>query len=121
MTAHPRYDVDDVPVAIRHQIRGGWGILAPQIFGIADFVPEVQFSGRAACSGTDPNCFFPEQGQWGNLAMAQRICAGCPIKTECREWAIENHEVYGIWGGTTYRQRQQIWVARDRANERSCK
>lgn len=114
MAGHARYDIDDVPDHIHYMVRGGWGLVAPQVFGIAHFIPEMQFSGRAACADTDPDCFFPETGKWGELAIARRICAGCPIKVECLAWALKNREAHGVWGGTTYRERQHIWVRQQR-------
>jgi WhiB family redox-sensing transcriptional regulator len=74
----------------------------------------MQFSARAACAGTDPDCFFPESGGQWDLVIARRICAGCPIKVECLNWALKNREAYGIWGGTTYKQRLRMWVEQDR-------
>lgn len=110
MTGQPHYDsYDDVPVHVRRQPRGGWGLVAPQVYGIAHFVPEFQFSGRPACSGTDPEYFFPESGQW-DVVIARRICAGCPVRVECLAWALKNREMYGIWGGTTYKQRMRMWI-----------
>ncbi len=38
---------------------------------------------------------------------AVSICNRCPHKRECAEWGIHK-EYYGIWGGLTLRQRQQI-------------
>ena len=66
----------------------------------------------AACRGMDANIFFPGQG--GNEAiksskLAKATCAQCPVMLECREWAIENNERYGIWGG---------WGEIDRRRER---
>lgn len=40
-------------------------------------------------------------------AAAKRICAGCPVQTNCLEWAVK-HEESGIWGGTTERERERL-------------
>jgi Transcription factor WhiB len=37
--------------------------------------------------------------------IAKRICAECPVQTECRDLARKNGEVYGVWGGETERER----------------
>ena len=64
----------------------------------------------AACkpgSGTDPEIFYPEDPR-DQLALkrAKRICAECPVWSECREYAIGRDEGHGIWGGLNYDERQ---------------
>lgn len=52
----------------------------------------------AACKGMDPALFFVEgAGPAKNKAVA--VCARCPVRTECLEYAIELGEQHGIWGG----------------------
>lgn len=41
-------------------------------------------------------------------AGAKRICARCPVVAECLEWALENREMRGIWGGRTELERKAI-------------
>jgi WhiB family redox-sensing transcriptional regulator len=38
---------------------------------------------------------------------ARRICADCPVKAECREYALAQGEQFGIWGGLTAGERQR--------------
>lgn len=65
------------------------------------------------CRGIDPNIFFAEPGnghdpeQTSMLADAKRICAGCPVREQCLEWALQRREA-GIWGGTTENERRVI-------------
>jgi len=35
------------------------------------------------------------------------LCATCPLKFPCLEWALLNDE-HGVWGGMTRSQRQQL-------------
>ena len=58
----------------------------------------------AKCQGMDPRIFFPEKGQTADLARV--ICAACEVRTPCLEDALSHHERFGIWGGTTERQRR---------------
>lgn len=44
--------------------------------------------------------FFSEELQ--DIATAKRICAECPVMTECLEGALERHEPYGVWGGQLF-------------------
>lgn len=60
---------------------------------------------HAACRGVDTNMFFPEQ----NMVSAVRMmCATCPVKQECLEYAIVNVIQHGVWGGLSERQRRKI-------------
>ena len=42
-----------------------------------------------------------------DVLKAQNICQTCPVRDLCLEWAI-THEVAGIWGGKTPRQRARM-------------
>lgn len=64
------------------------------------------WAAAAECRGEDPTQFFP--GPDDDPAPALSICARCRVKTECLEYAIEARERYGIWGGTTERQRRRM-------------
>lgn len=35
-------------------------------------------------------------------------CVACPVIAQCREWAIDNNEQFGIWGGMTPEQRKRV-------------
>ena len=65
----------------------------------------------AACRGADLDLFFPERGE--SADSARRICAACPVRQPCLDYAITNHIVHGIWGGLTERERRALrsrWV-----------
>ena len=58
------------------------------------------------CVGKDPDLFFPEKDRWAEV-RAKRICAGCLVRAQCLDYALENCEV-GIWGETSERDRKWI-------------
>jgi WhiB family redox-sensing transcriptional regulator len=60
---------------------------------------------EAACRGLDPELFYAEGG--AAVTKVKGICAGCDIRMKCLEWAIAREE-FGVWGGTTARERAQI-------------
>ncbi|MCW2163841.1 transcription factor WhiB [Microbacterium hydrothermale] len=60
----------------------------------------------ALCSQTDPEAFFPEKG--GSTRDAKRICTSCDVKSECLEYALQNDERFGIWGGLSERERRKL-------------
>ena len=62
------------------------------------------------CQTTDPEIFFPEPGtsHTRELKWAIEECEKCPVRQECAEYALAANEPYGLWGGLTPRERQQI-------------
>lgn len=61
---------------------------------------------RAACQGKQIELFFPVRG--GSTAEAKQICSNCPVQGECRAYALEDDFTFGIWGGTSHKQRQAM-------------
>lgn len=58
------------------------------------------------CAQTDPEAFFPEKG--GSTRDAKKICATCDVKAQCLEYALQNDERFGIWGGLSERERRKL-------------
>lgn len=79
-------------------------------------VPQ-RWKAEAACHGEDQALFFPQAGARGRAAAAtaRAICAGCPVQLQCLAFALANGEEYGIWGGTTERERRAVRALLDRA------
>jgi WhiB family redox-sensing transcriptional regulator len=73
-----------------------------------------ELGARAACHGSDPDAWFPEmQGGFRvENVQAMKICHTCEVRVECLEWAL-HHERFGIWGGTTSTQRNEIRAKRN--------
>lgn len=67
---------------------------------------EQEWQDQALCAQTDPEAFFPEKG--GSTREAKRICQACPVRDECLEFALENDERFGIWGGLSDRERRRL-------------
>lgn len=80
------------------------------IFEVVD-IPEWYAS--AVCAQTDPEVFYPEKG--GSPLVAKKVCAVCPVRAECLEWALDTMEVWGTWGGTTPMERRKLRLARGAA------
>lgn len=59
---------------------------------------------HATCRSVGPDPWFPEHGV--SSREAQKICrTACPVVMECLQYALDNRERNGVWGGMTYRQR----------------
>ncbi|MCW2741105.1 MAG: Transcription factor WhiB [Blastococcus sp.] len=64
----------------------------------------------ALCAETDPEAFFPDKG--GSTRDAKRVCTGCAVRSECLEFALNNDERFGIWGGLSERERRRLRLQR---------
>jgi WhiB family transcriptional regulator, redox-sensing transcriptional regulator len=60
----------------------------------------------ALCARTDPEAFFPEKG--GSTRDAKKICTSCEVRSQCLEYALQNDERFGIWGGLSERERRKL-------------
>jgi WhiB family redox-sensing transcriptional regulator len=68
---------------------------------------------QAACRGADTDLFFPESEAGAGPALA--ICAACPVRDECLEFALTTNQPDGVWGGATESQRRRLRRSRRRA------
>jgi WhiB family transcriptional regulator, redox-sensing transcriptional regulator len=74
----------------------------------------------ALCRGVDPEIFFPaaEPGvplYDAQVARARGICADCPVRSACLDWAIASGQDYGVWGGLDPAERRALVHPRLRA------
>ena len=67
----------------------------------------------ANCLGGDPDLFFPERG--GSTREAKEVCRGCVVREECLQYALDNSEKFGIWGGLSERERRRLRRGRNGA------
>ncbi|MFC5906490.1 WhiB family transcriptional regulator [Streptacidiphilus monticola] len=86
------------------------------------FVDEWSWQQQARCRDVDPALFFHPAGERGPAhdhrdAVAKRVCAGCPVREPCAEYALRTREPYGVWGGLTEHERRAV-LARRRALHR---
>lgn len=79
----------------------GWTGLATRE-AYPDFVDD-----DAKCADAElAELFFPGAGVSPEPAKA--ICRHCPHRQPCLEWALENRQKHGVWGGTTPQERLNI-------------
>lgn len=93
----------------------------------ADAADDEALTGRPAqdldwqdlglCKESDPEAFFPEKG--GSTRQAKSVCKRCPSIDACLEYALDNGERFGIWGGKSELERRQILNARKTAEAAS--
>ena len=73
---------------------------------------------HGSCRSVDPAVFFHPQNERGSARRARdlaakSVCAGCPVRLECADYAIRAREPYGVWGGLTEEERELIYAAID--------
>lgn len=61
---------------------------------------------HAACLHADVDLFFPTKG--GSPDAAKRVCARCPVRLQCINYALADESLVGVWGGLTDRERREI-------------
>ena len=105
-------DDRDLVAPVRAGVPDDWHV-DPVLLG----VPGVRRSGEedeaqlswqvdSLCAQTDPEAFFPEKG--GSTRDAKKICASCDVRAQCLEYALQNYERFGIWGGLSERERRKL-------------
>lgn len=73
---------------------------------IEDDENPLAWQSDSLCAQTDPEAFFPEKG--GSTRDAKKICSSCEVRSRCLEYALENDERFGIWGGLSERERRKL-------------
>lgn len=81
------------------------GVPSEMVLPLAD-AEELGWQERALCAQTDPEAFFPEKG--GSTREAKKVCLSCDVRIECLEYALEQDERFGIWGGLSERERRRL-------------
>ncbi|WP_326699367.1 WhiB family transcriptional regulator [Streptomyces sp. NBC_01754] len=67
----------------------------------------------AACRGVDSSLFFHPEGERGAARSAREIsakevCMRCPVRAQCAAHALAVREPYGVWGGLTEDEREEL-------------
>ena len=79
--------------------------------------PLLQVDGwqaAAACRGEDASAFFApsyfekRSEKSAREAAAKMICARCPVREVCLEYALRIGEPHGVWGGRNEMERRAL-------------
>lgn len=60
----------------------------------------------ALCRQIPGDLWFPEKGE--SAKAAKRVCAACPVRQACLDYAMRHDERFGIYGGLTERERKAL-------------
>lgn len=53
---------------------------------------------NGVCREVDPEIFFPNPSDRRGTLDAMAVCFTCPVMAQCRKWAEDTHQGYGVWG-----------------------
>lgn len=65
---------------------------------LEDIIGKPDWTLKAVCKG-QTDAFFAESAD--EQAALRPICMACPVRAECKDYAIEGRETNGLWGGLT--------------------
>jgi len=96
--AHRRYHATTIPVTPAAGLVTG----APR---------STDWHNDAACREVGLEMFFDMDQLSAQAAQAKAICADCPVRAQCLEWALSFDYIddeYGIFGGTGPAERRRL-------------
>ena len=76
--------------------------------------PTTDWQQHGLCRSIDAAIFFPppyfehKPDRLAREAKAKAVCAECPVRLLCLDWALETREPYGVWGGYAESERKQM-------------
>ena len=83
----------------------------------------MDWRSKAACLTVDPELFFPI-GNTGpaitQVAEAKAVCRECEVAGVCLQWAIDNNQDSGVWGGMSEEERRSLKRRAARARRAGC-
>lgn len=67
---------------------------------------EEAWQDKAICKGShvDPDWWHDA----GQEHRAIYLCGGCPVRSECLDYALRGREAHGVWGGANLKMRKAM-------------
>jgi WhiB family redox-sensing transcriptional regulator len=78
----------------------------------------TSWESRARCRDVEAGCFIPPLREEPDVERrareraAKQVCAACPVRQECLDYALRMREPFGIWGGLNEAERRTLVDAR---------
>jgi len=70
---------------------------------------------KLPCTTQDPDLWFPVGTGSPAILQAEKAkahCHLCSIEEACLQWALDQNEMDGVWGGTTEAERREMRLTR---------
>ena len=83
----------------------------------------MDWRSKAACLTVDPELFFPICNTGPaimQVAEAKAVCRSCSVVGVCLQWAIDNNQDAGVWGGLSEEERRALKRRAARARRAGC-
>lgn len=93
---------------------GGFSRSSEPMQQLDDDIRRPAWQLQAACRGAGAELFFPTRAPrlQEKVSTAKAICATCPVRKECLEYALyelpNEQRHFGIWGGLTEKERRKL-------------
>ena len=71
-----------------------------------DRMPLPSWMADGLCLDYHPDLWFSDNRN--AIDRAKEICAGCPVRDLCLQWALDTRERHGVFGGQTFGERANI-------------
>ncbi|MEU9699344.1 WhiB family transcriptional regulator [Streptomyces sp. NPDC014870] len=72
----------------------------------APSAPDMSWQEDALCAQAGPEFFFPAPGS--STREAKQLCGACEGRVACLQYALENDERFGVWGGLSEKERGRL-------------
>lgn len=59
-----------------------------------------------ACRWVEPELFYPASD--ADADPAKQVCNTCCVRVRCLDYAVDNREFEGVWGGLTGAERRAL-------------
>jgi WhiB family redox-sensing transcriptional regulator len=79
---------------------------------------DIAWQDQALCRGANADLFFAphhlerKEEREAREAQAKAVCARCPVRRQCLEFALSVREPHGIWGGLNETERRSLLAKR---------
>lgn len=75
--------------------------------------PGPAWMDRGECrDDPDPDIWHPGGRDAVNAAIdeadAKAVCRRCPVRRDCLQWALDNDQDLGVWGGLSAKERKKL-------------
>ena len=74
-------------------------------------VHREQWLDAGACRSEDPELFFPITSSGPSalqIEAVKAVCQRCGVQRECLHYALDSHQSFGVWGGTSEDERLRM-------------
>lgn len=86
-----------------------WPVPEAAVVEWLDLVVALAGVGRAPACAADPETWFASGARAADqIAEAVAACQRCPVRLQCRAYAVAADEREGVWGGSTVEERRAL-------------